>query len=132
MKKIPVLFQRDFVPNLKGRGNKATLRPEVTPGLEWVLDGKGIATQKWDGTACAVIQREGHMPWVPMALRSQNHLYRRFDAKGGKPAPEGGIPCDDPDPKTGHWPHWVPVNDEPESKWMREAYLRLKVPLEGG
>lgn len=101
MKKMPCLFQRDFTDK-----RRPVLLHDVTPGCEWVLAGEGIATRKWDGTACMV--REGK-------------LYKRYDAKNGKPAPENGIPCDDPDPVTGHWPHWIPVGDEPESKWHREA-----------
>lgn len=23
---------------------------------------------------------------------------------------KGAIPCDEPDPVTGHWPHWVKVD----------------------
>lgn len=132
MKKIPCLFQRTFKPRLNGKGTVAELLPAVTLGLEWVLDGGGVATVKIDGTACAVIERDGFMPWVPLPLRSRFHLFKRYDAKGGKPAPANGIPCDDPDPVTGHWPHWIPVEDEPESRWHREAYLRLPEPIPVG
>ena len=128
MKKIPCLFQRDFIPRPNGRGSEAVMRDELTVGCEVVLE-RGILTTKIDGTACAVFEREGHMSWVPMKLRSPYHLFRRYDAKGGKPAPPNGIPCDELDPKTGHWPHWIPVQEEAESKWIREAYLRLVVPL---
>jgi hypothetical protein len=134
MKKIQCVFQRDFVPRKKGRGNEAILKPDFTPGVERVM-AEGIATVKFDGTACAVIAGPGngiHMAWVPLLLRSNNFLYKRYDAKGGKPPPAGGIPCDEPDKTTGHWPHWVLVMDGPEDKWAREAYLRLKQPLEPG
>lgn len=30
----------------------------VTPGCEWVMDGKGIATEKVDGVPCAIIEGE--------------------------------------------------------------------------
>jgi hypothetical protein len=103
MKKIPCLFQREFRPREGGRGVEAVLLETVTPGLEWVLAGEGIATRKWDGTACMV--RDGA-------------LWRRYDAKRDKPAPSGGIPCDEPDEKTGHWPHWVP-------SWGRHRGTRL-------
>lgn len=136
MKKIPCVFQRDFVPRKKGRGSEAVLKNDFTPGLERVIS-EGTATMKFDGTACAVIARgigdsAGPMLWVPLKLRSPNILYKRYDAKGGKPAPTGGIPCDEPDKTTGHWPHWVPVGDGPEDKWAREAYLRLGEPLGPG
>jgi hypothetical protein len=60
-------------------------------------------------------------------------LYKRYDAKSftigpdGKrnewkrKPPEGFEPAQDPDPNTGHWPGWLPVGDEPESKYHREA-----------
>ncbi len=89
MKKIPCLFRRDF----SDRQNPILLQ-EVTPGCEWVIAGEGVPTRKFDGTSCAVIKGK---------------LYKRFDCKPGKRLPEGGIPCCDPDPVTGHWPHWVPV-----------------------
>jgi hypothetical protein len=102
MRKIPCLFQRDFTDR-----TKITLLPEVTPGCEWVLSGEGIATRKWDGTACAIIY---------------GILFARYDAKRGKPAPLNGIACDEPDPVTGHHPHWVPATG-PEHKYINEAFL---------
>ena len=102
MKKIPTLFQREF----EGHKIKRIL-PDVTPGLEWVLEGKGDATIKWDGACCAVID---------------GTFYKRYDAKKGKQPPTNAIPCFDPDPVTGHWPHWIPVMlDEPADKWFVEA-----------
>lgn len=109
MKKMPCVFQRDFPADRSAR----VCRDEVTPGCEWVLNGEGIATRKWDGTTCAVIE---------------GHLFARFDAKldrngARKSAPAGALPCDPaPDPVTGHWPHWVKVELQPEFKFHREAW----------
>lgn len=89
MKKIPTLFGRVFEDK-----HIKTIAREVTTGMEWVLDGKGIATIKKDGSCCAVID---------------GLFYKRYDAKRGKKPPLGAIPCFDPDPITGHWPHWVRV-----------------------
>jgi hypothetical protein len=125
------VFQREFRPRPKGRGQEAILLTSVHEGCEQAL-AEGIATVKWDGSACAVIEQapeKGPMPWVPLKLRSPLHLYRRYDAKQGKPAPAEGIPCDEPDAVTGHWPHWIPVTGGPEDRWLREAYLRLEQPL---
>lgn len=102
MKKIPCVFRRDFTDM-----RRPALLRDVTPGCEWVLAGEGIATRKWDGTACAIIG---------------GRLFARYDAKNGKPPPPGAIPCDDPDPVTGHWPHWVPA-EGPAYRWQREACL---------
>jgi len=103
MKKIPTLFVRVF-ENHKLVG----ITPEVTPGFGWVLAGEGEATVKWDGSCTAVFDGK---------------YYKRFDAKKGKTPPAGAIPCCDPDPTTGHWPHWVEVDPgKAEDKWYVEAY----------
>ena len=110
MKKIPTLFKRVFSPDHKTK----TILPEVTPGCEAVLEGRCVPTVKWDGACCAIINGE---------------IYKRYDAKVGKNGkqkqpPEGAIPCQpEPDPITGHWPHWVecdPAN--PADKYFLEAY----------
>ena len=108
MKKMPTLFHREF------QGHRViSISPDVMPGLEWVLNGEGIATEKTDGACCAVIKGE---------------FYKRYDAKKNKRGmmkmpPPGAIPCDDPDPVTGHWPHWVLVDEhDPADRWFIEAY----------
>lgn len=103
MKKIPTLFER-FYENHKVVG----ITDNVTPGMEWVLNGEGVATVKIDGSCCAIID---------------GAFYKRYDAKKGKKPPAGAIPCCDPDPVTGHWPHWVRVDwENPADKWFVEAY----------
>ena len=103
MKKIPTLFKREFENH-----NVVKVLPEVTEGMEWVLEGEGVATEKFDGSCCAIIKGE---------------LYKRYDAKKGKKPPEGAIPCCDPDPITGHHPHWVKCDREnPADKWFWVAY----------
>ena len=91
MKKIPTMFERTY-ENHRVVG----ISDKVCPGMEWVLAGEGVATVKIDGSCCAVINGE---------------LYKRYDAKKGKKPPTGAIPCCDPDPITGHWPHWVKVDE---------------------
>lgn len=105
MKKMPTLFKRKY----DGRVFIETTR-EVTAGCEWVLDGEGIATEKVDGACCAIIGGE---------------LFKRFDYKSGRRKPSAQmIPCQpEPDPVTGHWPHWVKVDfSKPEDKWFAAAY----------
>ena len=100
MKKIQSLFRRNH------EGDRL-VRDEVVPGSEWVLAGEGVATLKVDGTCCMV--RAGQ-------------LYKRYDAKHGKTPPAGFEAAQDPDPVTGHWPGWIAIGDEPDSKWHREAW----------
>lgn len=103
MKKIPTLFERIY-ENHKVVG----ITDNVTLGMEWVLNGEGVATVKIDGSCCAIIN---------------GAFYKRYDAKKGKKPPIGAIPCCDPDPITGHWPHWVKVDwENPADKWFVEAY----------
>lgn len=99
MKKIISLFKRDY------EGNRQVF-DEVVEGAEWVLQGEGVATQKFDGT-CAMIR--GGL------------AYKRYDAKRGKTPPAGWEQAQDPDPVTGHWPGWLPVGDGPPDQWFREA-----------
>lgn len=103
MKKIPTLFEREF------NGHKVSkVLPKVHPGMEWVLNGEGIATVKYDGSCCAVIN---------------GGFYKRYNCKKGKIPPDGFIPCCEPDKITGHWPGWVKVDEKnPADKWFADAY----------
>ncbi|QHV99202.1 hypothetical protein [Spirosoma endbachense] len=103
MKKISTLFKKD-------PSDLSRVIAEVDPENAWALTS-GMAYRKFDGTACAIIDGE---------------LYKRYDAKHGKPAPIGGIPCQDPDPITGHWPHWVRCDpNDPADQYFWEGWLNL-------
>lgn len=103
MKKIPTLFERVYKNH-----RVVSITRNIGMGMEWVLDGKGVATVKMDGACCAIIDGK---------------LYRRYDAKRGRKPPEGAIPCCAPDPVTGHWPHWVACREgNTADKWFLEAY----------
>jgi hypothetical protein len=101
MKKIISVFQRNY-------DGDRMIRDEVVPGAEWVLEGDGVATRKYDGSCCMI--KEGI-------------LYKRYDAKAGRTPPEGFIAAQEPDAKTGHWPGWIKVGDGPEDRWFREAFM---------
>lgn len=102
MKKIPSVFKRDY-------GGSRLIYNEVVEGCEWVLEGEGVATEKYDGAACAVID---------------GMFMKRYDAKNGKIPLSGFIPCQEPDPVTGHYPGWVPVRaDRSEDTWFIQALI---------
>jgi hypothetical protein len=104
MRKIVSLFQRNY-------DGDRLVRDEVVPGAEWVPAGEGVATQKFDGTCCLV--RGGR-------------LYKRYEVKpGGKPPP-GFEPAGDIDENTGKQQGWLPVGGEPDDRWHREAFERMK------
>lgn len=103
MKKIPTLFERIY-DNDKIVG----ITDHITPGCEEAFKN-GIATVKFDGACCAIMNGE---------------FYKRYDCKKGKTPPEGAIACCEPDPITGHWPHWVKVDfNNPADKWFYGAYI---------
>lgn len=102
MKKIPTLFVRKF-ENHKIIG----ITDEIAHGCEEAFKN-GTATIKYDGSCCAIIKGE---------------FYKRYDAKKGKKPPVGAIPCCDPDPITGHHPHWVKMDrNDPSDKWFWSAW----------
>lgn len=103
MQKIISVFQRNY-------DGDRLIRDEVVPGAEWVLAGEGLATRKFDGSCCMVKGGE---------------LYKRYDAKNGKPLPEGFIPEQDPDPITRHHPGWLKVGEVPEDMWFRAAWANV-------
>ena len=90
MKKIISLFQRNY-------DGDHLVRDEIVPGAEWVINGEGWPTQKFDGTCCMI--RDGK-------------FYKRYDAKHGKKPPPDFEPAQEADATTGHRPGWVPVKSE--------------------
>ena len=100
MQKVISLFKRDY------EGTHLVYN-EIVEGAEWVVNGEGVATEKIDGTSC---------------LLQAGKLYKRYDAKKGKTPPQAFVPAQpEPDPVTGHWPGWLPVNGDPQDKWHRIA-----------
>ena len=112
MKKIPTLFERKFENH-----SVIEVLPNVTKGMEWVLNGEGEATIKIDGSCCAIIN---------------NEFYKRYDAKKGKAIPEGAIKCqEEPDQITGHLPCWVKCDRFISAdKWFWAAYDNFVNTLE--
>lgn len=101
MKKIISLFKRDYEKT-------KLIYDEVVEGAEWVINGEGFSTRKWDGTACLI---------------KDGKLFKRYDAKHGKTPPEGFIAAQEPDSVTGHWPGWIEVDfEKPENKYFKEGW----------
>lgn len=102
MKKIPTLYLRDPATKLR------YVKNEVHPDCQWVIDGEGVPTYKWDGTAVKIDD----------SLR----MWKRREVKKGKPAPDGFVE-ETHDTVTGKRTGWVPVyTDDPSSRWHWEAY----------
>ncbi len=99
-----------FVVEHTGKNTPSVISNAVRPENEWVFtDGASVTpTVKFDGTACAIIGGQ---------------LYKRYDAKHGKVAPAGAIPCGEPDSVTGHHPHWLLVDAaKSEDKWFVQGW----------
>lgn len=99
MQKIPTLFARD--PD-----DRRHVLPEVTPGCEWVMDGYGTATRKYDGT-CVLLDESGE--W-----------WARREVKPGKTAPPNYVPVER-DETTGKTVGWEPIAQSSFVKYHAEA-----------
>jgi len=99
MRKIPTVFKRD--PEDPRR-----LLHEVHPDCQWVLDGEGVATRKYDGTCCY--------------LDNAGFWYARREVKPGKTPPHNFIPVTH-DEATGKTVGWVPMAESSFAKWWAEA-----------
>lgn len=116
MKKIQTIFERDW--NTK----KKLVIDKWVEGCEWVRDGEGYATQKFDGT--------------PVLVAANDKIFKRVDMKG-KALPDGAFLAQEwPDKETGYWPAWVPCDKaNPQDKYFFEGYEKEKelhtVVLEG-
>ncbi len=120
MKKIKTVFRIDR--------DKKLATPDIMEDAAWVLNGEGIATIKFDGTAARVhsnrlYKRYDRRPEKPFAKRLKRDPNFVLSKDMFKTAPHGFEPCEAlPDTKTGHWPGWLPVGDGPEDRWFREAW----------
>lgn len=113
MKKMKSLFIREFIGH-----DIVKCTDTIAEGCEWVMNGEGVATRKYDGTCCLI---------------KDGKIYKRFDYKQGRVLPPNAIPCQEkPDSITGHFPHWVLCNEnEPSDKYHIIAFNNQK-PLEDG
>jgi hypothetical protein len=102
MKKIISLFKREYT-------GSRLVYDEVVPGAEWVLAGEGVATRKFDGTCC---------------LMDGGKLFKRYELKHDRKAPDGFVPAQEPDPVTGDTPGWLPVGVD--DKWHNEGYWNYR------
>jgi hypothetical protein len=100
MKKIPTLFVRD--PDTNFRYVSRAINPEA----QWVIDGEGIPTRKYDGT-CVMLDSNGH--W-----------WARRETKIGKPVPSGFLVVHS-DLDTGKAVGWEPIEQSGFYKFFNEA-----------
>lgn len=100
MKKITTIFKRDLE-------NLSKILDEINPAAQWVFNGEGIATRKYDGTCCLV---------------KDGILYKRREIKKGEECPSDFVK-EDYDEITGKTVGWISVNgNNPEDKWNFLAF----------
>lgn len=120
MKKIISLFQRNY------DGNRL-VRDEIVPGAEWVINGEGITTRKYDGTCCLIkdgkLYKRYEIRWIKCTASNANNSGPQYMPKGL--IPNGFIEADEIDETTGKQQGWLPINSGPEDKWHREAWQAL-------
>lgn len=109
MEKISTVLVRD--PN-----NRSKVLDEITPGCEWVFEGEGIPTRKFDGT-CVMLDNEGK--W-----------WSRREVKEGKVEPNGFMFVSF-DENTGKTMGWEPIEQSAFYKFFLEA-LSYEEPTEVG
>jgi hypothetical protein len=116
--KIPTLFVRD--PQDMSRVTR-----EVTSGCEWVLDGVGWATRKYDGTNVRVTVRDGAF----VKLEKRRNPTREEKAAGAEP---GYVDAEPSGPDDKHIFAAVNATDFtgwPDGSWPCEA---LGPKIQGG
>lgn len=99
MRKIPTLFVRN--PD-----DRAHVLRDITPECEWVIDGFGIATRKYDGT-CVMLDADG--AW-----------WARREVKPRKDIPPG-YQIVQHDEITGKLVGWEPIAQSSFAKYHAEA-----------
>ncbi len=99
MRKIPTIFRRNAE-------NMRLVTDEINPQCQWVFNGEGIATRKYDGT-CVLIK--------------DGEYFKRREVKKGKPTPVDFVEVEH-DQVTGKKVGWVPVDPtNPSDKYHIEA-----------
>lgn len=104
MNKIPSVFIRDET-------NHTYVTEEVNPLAQWVIDGFGTPTRKYDGTCCL--------------LDDDGKWWARREIKPGKPTPADFRPVGTDD-FTGKTMGWVPIGGVQFAKYHAEALDTFK------
>lgn len=99
MRKTPTLYLRDME-------NRGKLTSTPNPACQWVFDGEGVATRKYDGTC--------------VMLDSDHYWWTRREVKPRRVAPVG-YQLLDIDPNTHKQIGWEPASNSPFYWFLNEA-----------
>lgn len=99
MRKIPTVYLRDEI-------DRSKVTDVVNPECQWVLDGEGTPTRKYDGTC--------------VMLDDDDRWWARREVKPGKTAPAGFVAVST-DEVTGKTVGWEPIEQSSVAKFHAEA-----------
>lgn len=122
MKKIPTLFAKD--PSDLGRVIKSN---PIFPIQELQF------RIKVDGTSCYFLNGIPYVRYDAKLIKRKREKVVKVLTKEevSLTLPDGAIPCQEPDENSGHWPHWIPLLDQPEYHGQRKGY-ELSKPTQDG
>ena len=121
MKKIKTLFEKD----------PADLGRVIPSPPSYPLEELTFRI-KIDGTACYLLNGQPYVRYdAKLSKRKGKHTitFTREEVQAKLPA--DAIPCQEPDDLSGHWPHWVPLLNQPAYGKQREGFEN-SCPLEDG
>jgi hypothetical protein len=128
MKKMSTLFVTTHT------GDVTHITRNVRPENQWVLDGEGVATVKFDGTSCMIMNSVLFKRWdrklskkyfILAAKAKRNGLPFVAEEFMFKDLKSGAIACNASfDPITNHWPHWIPAEGK-DSSYHIEGFDNL-------
>lgn len=121
MKKIPTILPKD--PNNLGL---------VIPGE--ILENIEYFQLKIDGTSVMIKDFDPYARYDAKLIINK-HGKKTFLTKEDviKKLPIGAIQCQEPDTKSGHWPHWVlATKGNPQHQYILEAYDNLLDKMDDG
>jgi hypothetical protein len=102
MKKIPTIF-------LRNSKNMKEILPQHNPECEWVFNGEGVATRKYDGTCCKI---------------ENGYFWKRREVKIGQQIPVSFVE-EQFDQNTGKRVGWVLVDcNDKQDMYHCEAFNR--------
>jgi hypothetical protein len=101
MDKIPTIFERDW------EGDRSRVLNQPVPECDWVFEGFGVPTRKYDGTC---VMHDGKAWWA------------RRQVKEGKETPANFVFVAHDD-ETGKTVGWEPIDQSPFYKFFNEAIV---------
>ncbi len=104
MQKIPTLFERDW------NGDRSLVLdiPNPSADVQWVFDGEGVATRKWDGVC---------------TMRDEDGWWTRREITPKKPSVPDVFKAISVDHATGSAIGWIPIEDSGFAKWHAQAFV---------